>query len=182
MIVVSVIISYLIAIGLGSDKYGNAQIYGPSLNWVVSLPTWFMGCYIAQIYRRGTYFGNIWIWRAATALTASILYWATLNTPIGFYLTMIPFGVLACGWILSEASNAERGNASAIMEKVGEACFSIYLIHVIAAAAIERLGITSPVIICAGSLLLVAPFFFFVEKPAHELSRRLGGRMVVGTS
>jgi peptidoglycan/LPS O-acetylase OafA/YrhL len=68
------------------------------------------------------------------------------------------------------------------MEKVGEACFSIYLVHVIAATVIERLGITSPVIVCAGSLLLVVPFFFFVEKPAHELSRHLGRRMVAGTS
>ncbi|MBY3347202.1 acyltransferase family protein [Rhizobium laguerreae] len=181
MIAVSVIVSYVTVIGLGSNEYGNAQIYGPSLNWVVSLPAWFMGCYIAQIYRRGLYFGNIWIWRAATAMTASILYWATMNTPIGFYLTMIPFGVLACGWILSEASNAERGKASAIMEKVGEACFSIYLTHVIAAAAMERLGITNPIIVCAGSLMLVVPFFFFVEKPAQELSRHLGRRMVTET-
>ncbi|TBY69397.1 acyltransferase [Rhizobium leguminosarum bv. viciae] len=181
MIAASVIISYVAVIGLGSDEYGNAQIYGPSLNWVVSLPAWLMGCYIAQIYRSGLYVGSIWIWRAATAITASTLYWATTNTPIGFYLTMIPFGVLACGWILSEASNAERGHASAVMEKIGEACFSIYLIHVIAAAAIERLGITSPVIVCTGSLLLVIPFFFLVEKPAHELSRRLGRRMVAGT-
>ncbi|EJT06730.1 acyltransferase 3 [Rhizobium sp. CCGE 510] len=182
MIVVSIIISYLTVISLGSDKFGSAQIYGPSLNWVVSLPAWFMGCYIAQTYRTGLYLGNIWLWRATTATTASILYWATINTSVGFYLTMIPFGALACGWILSEAANAERGNASAIMEKVGEACFSIYLIHVIAAAAIERLGITNSVIVCAGSLLLVVPFFYFVEKPAHELSRRLGRRMVAGTS
>ncbi|MGO7669708.1 acyltransferase family protein [Rhizobium ruizarguesonis] len=181
MIAVSVIVSYAIVIGLGSDEYGSAQKYGPSLNWLVSLPAWLMGCYLAQTYRRGVFVGNVWLWRIATAATASILYWATINTSAGFYLTMVPFGVLACGWIISETSNAERGNAIAVLEKVGEACFSIYLMHVIAATVIERLGIANPVVVCAGSLLMVAPFYYLVEKPAHELSRSIGRRSITRT-
>ncbi|MFL5019716.1 MAG: acyltransferase family protein, partial [Rhizobium sp.] len=37
LIAVSVIASYGVAVGFGSDQYGNAMKYGPKLNWVVGL-------------------------------------------------------------------------------------------------------------------------------------------------
>ncbi|MCQ1851322.1 acyltransferase family protein [Neorhizobium galegae] len=174
MILASVVVSYVIVLALGSDEYGNAHIYGAGLNWLVGLPAWLIGCFIAQHYRSGMNLGSIWLWRAGTAFTASVLYWATINTPAGYYLTMTPFAALAGGWMLAEASSAERGHAIQAMEKIGKACFSIYLIHAIAAFELEHRGLRNPLLVTGLALAMVYPFYRYVEKPAHDLSRSLG--------
>ncbi|MBB4238685.1 acyltransferase family protein [Rhizobium esperanzae] len=176
LIAVSAIASYGVAIGLGSDQYGNAMKYGPQLNWVVGLPAWLLGCYLAENLHRLKLPGSVWGWRVATAATASALYWATMNTAAGFYLTMVPFSALAGCWILAEIRNAsERGPINAL-EAIGGACFSIYLVHVIAAAAIEWFA-TTPVVVCALSLALVYPFYRQIEKPCHAAARRAKAKM-----
>ncbi|WP_038548669.1 acyltransferase family protein [Neorhizobium galegae] len=174
MILVSALASYVIVLALGSDEYGSAHIYGAGLNWLVSLPAWLIGCFIAQHYRSDLSLGNVWFWRIATAVTASCLSWATINTPVGFYLTMTPFAVLAGGWMLAEASSAARGHAIVAMEKIGKACFSIYLIHAIVAFELEHRGLRDPVLITGLTLLAIYPFYRYIEKPAHNLSRSLG--------
>lgn len=173
LIAASVVASYGIAIGFGSDQYGNAQAYGPQLNWVVGLPAWLLGCYIAENLGRLRMSGNVWGWRVVTAASASALYWATMNTGAGFYLTMIPFSVLAGCWILAEIRAATERGSIRFLEKIGAACFSIYLVHAIAAAAVEMFITNSPVIVCALSLALVIPFYLVIEKQSHDASRRV---------
>ncbi|MBY3053603.1 MULTISPECIES: acyltransferase family protein [Rhizobium] len=171
LIAVSVIASYGVAIGLGSDQYGNAMKYGPQLNWVVGLPAWLLGCYLAQNLDRLKLPGSVWGWRVATAASASALYWATTNTGAGFYLTMVPFSVLAGCWILAEIRTATDRGPIRFLEKIGAACFSIYLVHAIAAAAVDLI-VTAPMIVCALSLALVYPFYRWIEKPCHAAARR----------
>ncbi|MBX5082176.1 acyltransferase [Rhizobium lentis] len=172
LIAVSVIASYGVVIGLGSDQYGNAQVYGPQLNWIVGLPAWLLGCYLAENLHRLKLPGNVWGWRATTALTASVLYWATMNTSAGFYLTMVPFSALAGCWILAEIRNASERGPINTLEAIGGACFSIYLVHVIAATAIEWV-VTTPIVVSAFSLALVYPFYRWIEKPCHGAARRI---------
>ncbi|MBX4873272.1 acyltransferase [Rhizobium bangladeshense] len=170
LIVASVIASYSVAIGIGSDQYGNAMKYGPQFNWIVGLPAWLVGCYLAENFDRLNLPGSVWAWRAVTATTASALYWATTNTAAGFYLTMTPFSLLAACWILSEIKNASEHGPVKLLEKVGDACFSIYLIHVISATVVEWF-VTQPMIVCALSLALVYPFYLRVEEPCHRAAR-----------
>ncbi|CAN7171294.1 acyltransferase family protein [Rhizobium leguminosarum] len=170
LIAVSIIASYGVAIGLGSDQYGNAMKYGPQLNWVVGLPAWLLGCCLAENLYRLKLPGNVWGWRVATAASASALYWATTNTGAGFYLTMVPFSLLAACWILSEIKNASESGPIKRLEKIGSACFSIYLIHAISATVVEWL-VTPPIVVCALSLALVYPFYRCVEEPCHRAAR-----------
>ncbi|NKM69154.1 acyltransferase family protein [Rhizobium laguerreae] len=171
LIATSVIASYGVAIGLGSDGFGNAQAYGPQLNWVVGLPAWLLGCYLAENFERLKLPGNVWGWRAATAASASTLYWATMNTGAGFYLTMVPFSALAGCWILGEIRSASERGPISTMESIGGACFSIYLVHAIAATAVERFVISTPALVCLLSLALVYPFYRWIEKPSHGAAR-----------
>ncbi|MBX4869328.1 acyltransferase [Rhizobium bangladeshense] len=176
LIAASVVASYGVAIGFGSDQYGNAKAYGPELNWVVGLPAWLLGCYLAENLHRLKLIGNVWGWRAVTAATASALYWATMNTAAGFYLTMVPFSALAGCWILAEIRNASERGPINRLEVIGSACFSIYLVHVIAAAATAWF-VTTPVVVCALSLALVYPFYRWIEKPCHAAARRAKATM-----
>jgi peptidoglycan/LPS O-acetylase OafA/YrhL len=172
LISLSVIASYSIAIGLGSDQYGNAQIYGPQLNWVVALPAWLLGCYLAENFDRIRLPGTVWSWRISTAVTASVLYWATINTPVGFYLTMVPFSALAGCWLLAEINNAADRAPISSLEAIGKGCFSIYLVHTIAAAAAEKFLTSNPIGACVFALAMVYPFYRLVEVRFHDLARR----------
>ncbi|RDJ14221.1 acyltransferase [Rhizobium phaseoli] len=176
IIAASLIASYGVAIGVGPDHYGNAKSYGPLLNWVVGLPAWLIGCYLAENLDRLKLAGNVWLWRAVTATTASILYWATINTPAGFYLTMTPFSALAACWIMAEIRSAADQGPVKMLEAVGAACFSIYLVHIIAATAVEWL-VTPPIVVCALSLALVYPFYRWIEKPCHAAARRAKAKL-----
>lgn len=171
LIAAAVVASYGVAISVGPDQYGNAQSYGPLLNWVVGLPAWLIGCYLADNFYRLRIPGNVWLWRAVTAATASVLYWATINTPAGFYLTMTPFAALAACWIMAEIKSATERGPVKRMESIGSACFSIYLVHIIAATAVEWL-FTNPLLVCSLSLALVYPFYRWLEKPSHAIARR----------
>lgn len=174
LVAVSVVISYAIVLGLGSDQYGNAHIYGPSLNWLVSLPAWLLGCALAtgSIARVP---GNVWAWRLATATAASTCYALTLNTIIGFYLTMVPFSFLAFLWIKAEISEK---TATPTLDSVGEWSYSLYLVHAFALVALAGLAPKSVIVIAA--LLLSYTFFIIVERPSHRLARFVRARLLHG--
>lgn len=117
-------------------------------------------------------FGGVWAWRAATAATASFLYWATTNL-IGFNLTMNLFAVLVVFWLRSEIS-VSTINPNKPLEWVGRWSYSIYLMHVIVAAFLAiRLRIESPLIVIPTALLASYAFYVSVERPAHNNARRL---------
>lgn len=96
---VALVIAYSVALLHGSDQYGNMHVYGWWLNWVVGLPSWLLGCVLAE---RRTHFGNVTLFRVLVPVTASILYWMTMNTGIGFYITGNLFSILCFFWISSE--------------------------------------------------------------------------------
>lgn len=170
MLVVSLIASYAVAIGLGSDWHGNAHVYGPGLNWVVSLPAWLIGCVLAETVARGTapQIGRVWTLRIGTAATASALYWLTMNTPAGFYLTMMPFAGLVCLWVLAEI---QSGDQTPWMDWAGAWSYSIYLFHIPAVYALKAM-MPRPI---AGLLVLPLCFlaYLVIERPSHRLARAL---------
>ena len=178
---ISIGASYAVAIGYGSDQYGNAQIYGPQLNWLVGLPAWLIGCYLAEQFDRLSIPGHLLLWRLVTAGTASILYWATINTPVGFYLTMTPFAILAACWMLSEINAAEKFGAVKLLENIGAACFSIYLMHAVTATAVDKLVTTNPLLVCPLALALIYPFYQWIEKPSHAAARGIKKVLATGS-
>ena len=178
------LVSFALVSYLGSDKYGNMHIYGLGLNWLVALPSWLLGCVLANRISGETApiqygRGNIIVWRAAVALTASSLYWLTLNTPVGYYLTMNTFALLVYFWIYAEIHSPKT--AASIFERVGKWSYSIYLFHIVWLTFISNLfirvgfvqtpnhpWITIPII-----LWLCYQVHKYVERPSHEYARKL---------
>jgi peptidoglycan/LPS O-acetylase OafA/YrhL len=168
-------VSLALVAHLGSDQYGNAHIYGPWLNWLIALPSWLLGCVLAsrlsseaipkQCSRRG-----IILWRVSVAMVASVLYWLTLNTPFGYYLTMNIFAILVSFWIYAEINAQKEGNS--LFERTGKWSYSIYLFHMVFVTFIGKIIgvalIKIPVI-----LWLSYQAYKFVEKPSHEYARQL---------
>lgn len=165
MIVASLIISYAVAVGLGSES-GGAHVYGPQLNWLVSLPAWLIGCFLAERVAFGAKpVSAVWPLRAATALTAAVAYWLTTKTPVGFYLTMMPFAFLVYYWVGAEIESRQH---TAVLDWIGQWSYSIYLMHMPAVYLLKD-AMPKPLV-----LLLILPvcfaFYLVVERPSHRLA------------
>jgi peptidoglycan/LPS O-acetylase OafA/YrhL len=166
-------ISFLISLGIvlyyGSDQYGNTTIYGWYLNWVVASPSWLLGCVIAE-QKIGNP-GWVLIWRIVTACLASVLFWLTLNTPVGFHLTLNPFSLVAGYWLKAEIASCKKENW---LDWIGKWSFSIYLIHMLANRAIELYFHWIPYkALAIATLVMCYVFYLAVEKPSHLLARKI---------
>jgi len=183
---VAFLVSLALVLYLGSDQYGSAHIFGPELNWLVALPSWLLGCVLAnrissdaEAKRYGR--NNIVLWRMTVAMVASCLYWLTLNTPVGYYLTMNVFAILVYFWIYAEINS--KKNAKSIFERVGKWSYSIYLFHIVWLTCISKLFILAgfletpnhPWVTIPIILWLCYQVYKYVEKPSHELARKLFG-------
>lgn len=178
---IAFVVSYLLVGVLGSDQYGNAHIYGPYLNWLIGLPSWLAGCVLAEQVTQGRYVGDghpIGLWRVAIVSTASSLYWLTLNTRVGYYLTLNAFSLLVVFWLGAEISSARRKGPSAVFEWIGKCSFSIYLFHIIAFTLIGEVlhpRWTGPQRLMVFPVVLVFCYLAYrmFEEPSHEYARTL---------
>jgi len=171
----AMIFSFALVAGLGSNQYGAGHIYGPALNWLVALPSWLLGCVLAnelssEIVPKKCSMRNIILWRATVAVLASVLYWLTMNTPIGYYLTMNPFALLVFFWIRAEINAPKYANS--LFERIGKWSYSIYLFHMVFLALVSKL-VGIPVIYIPVILGLCYLAYQIVEKPSHNYARSL---------
>jgi len=174
--------SFVVAIGVGSDQYGNAHAYGPLLNWVVGLPSWLVGCVLAEtIHKQQDHpliplAYRVTFWRCLIAAVASVLYWATMNTGFGYYLTMNGFALLVCFWIRAEIASPD--GTKSMLEGVGQWSYSIYLLHmpllVILGRILKPIWSDTVELLCL-PLVLYGCFWLYkkVELPAHGYARRI---------
>lgn len=172
---VALLISLTLAASLGSDQYGNAHIYGPGLNWLVALPSWLLGCVLAnrlanEVAPEKYSMRSIILWRASVAIVASVLYWLTMNTPVGYYLTMNLFAILVFFWIRAEIGAPKEPNS--LFERIGKWSYSIYLFHIVFLALVSRF-VRSPFISIPIILCLCYLAYRIVEKPSHNYARQL---------
>jgi peptidoglycan/LPS O-acetylase OafA/YrhL len=169
----SFVLAYAIALGVGSDAYGNIHVFGWYLNWLVMMPAWLVGVVLAHDFGRHHIPGSVWLWRAVTGLTAGFLYWATLHTRAGFYLTLNPLALLVAVWILAETQVPHPK----WLERSGRGSYSLYLIHFIV-AAFMGFPQTGPVLVIPCALAGSYLFYLAIERPAHSLARHIFRRLL----
>lgn len=163
-------VAFGLAWWVGTDQYGNASGYGWWLNWLIGLPSWLIGCALAE----RKHAGPVLLLRILVALTAAILYWATMNTPVGFYLTGNLFGILCASWISAEIAAAKGEHW---LDRMGKWSYSTYLFHVIVWAIVRHV-VTLPAFAYIPFILLGCYIFYrFVEEPSHQLARRIYRRL-----
>jgi peptidoglycan/LPS O-acetylase OafA/YrhL len=158
--------------------------FGNSLNWLLGLPCWLLGCRIAE---KGAW-GNaapisrrqIWLWRFGVwslASTASVL---RFHSPVGYPWTLLPFAFVVALWLPREISYFREHRAIRILEWAGQWSYSVYLIHLVANAAFDRAFPTTVGANLTWGLriawVLASSWLFFMlfEKPAHRMARKTG--------
>ena len=178
----ALLLSFVVVTVLGSNQYGSAHIYGPFLNWIVALPSWLAGCVLAEtIHKQQGRSHNVLghrvaFWRLLVAMVASILYWATMNTGLGYYLTMNGFALLVYFWIRAEVLS--RHSNKKTLEWMGKWSYSIYLLHIplllIIVQMLRLLWSDVLQLVCL-PLVLYGSYWLYkkIELPAHVYARRM---------
>jgi len=167
----AMILSFALVAGLGSNQYGAGHIYGPALNWLVALPSWLLGCVLATNFQAKTCsMRSIILWRATVAMVAPVLYWLTMNTSVGYYLTMNLFALLVFVWIRAEINAPKCANS--LFERIGKWSYSIYLFHMVFLALVSRV-VNIPYMDFPVIFGLCYLAYRMVEKPSHDYARSL---------
>ncbi|HEX4148240.1 MAG TPA: GDSL-type esterase/lipase family protein [Pirellulales bacterium] len=176
--------AYVLSIGVILTAPGSMYFssYGPWLTWIVGLPSWLLGCYLAERVAadaaRVVTRPRIWLWRGAiwcASVAASALMF---HSPLGFPWTLSVFGFACFFWLRNEIAWFQSHAPPQALEWAGRWSYSLYIMHLLLfdlfepwqlSAWPQPLGWLAE--ICA-ILLGSYVFFLLVEQPAHWLARR----------
>lgn len=182
----TLLVSYAAAIGVvASNPHAlNFHEFGPSLTWVVGLPCWLLGCYLAETAGTATQQqvsrARIWAWRLSMWALGSAASVLRFHAGIGYPITLTLMGPLLYYWLRLELGRKQR---VAAFEYAGKFSYSIYLMHGIAVSILVAiLRFRAPYLIgdnaVAGVLRLVFAvafsygFFLLIEQPSHQFARQ----------
>jgi peptidoglycan/LPS O-acetylase OafA/YrhL len=183
-----VLISYAIALVLCLTNLqalrasGNSYVALGWLTWIVGLPCWILGCWLAENRQRfkPVKSRQIWLARAAIFAIAFLLRIAKFHSHSVLFsncFTLNAFALPVTAWIGIELASSARLGTSSVLEWVGKWSYSLYLVHPIAYAILALAGISEingseryHLIRIASALVFSYCFYLAIEKPAHRLA------------
>ena len=176
------IVTHLSALQSSSHSYTALGF----ATWIVGLPCWLLGCWLAENYQRFAVLGpaQIWIIRAAIFSISVVLRLAKFHIVSAFGSNCIlldPFAILVCAWVGLEIVYAQKHAPSSILESAGRWSYSLYLVHplvipLLALTGIATLGWYPKVHLLLLLVALGASYLFYlaVESPSHRLAVWVG--------
>jgi peptidoglycan/LPS O-acetylase OafA/YrhL len=181
-------VSFVVAVlmVLVKDPYaGNYPSYGVFLNWVLGLPCWLLGCALAEAdWGKPPSLRELWAWRGGVWFASAVASVLRFHSPIKYPWTLNLFAILAAFWLAKEISRARVFPPSALLERAGKWSYSIYLVHLHAAALYASLrlpylgDLLQWLVKTSFALLVCYAFYRLVEKPSHELARHMGKKLL----
>ena len=178
-----IIVSYLLAgmVALTRPTAGNYASYGLTLNWVLGLPCWLLGCALAESHnasnsRPSPTTRQLWAWRSGIltlSVAASVL---RFHTPLGYPWTLNLFALFVFQWLRKEILFAKERPVG-VIERAGVFSYSMYLFHLHAntlwkLVPAQRLGFNLDWLMHMAFILGACYLFYLlVERPSHFLAR-----------
>jgi peptidoglycan/LPS O-acetylase OafA/YrhL len=164
----------------------NYPSYGPQLNWVLGLPCWLLGCKLAERFDASAASvsgAEIWMWRGGVWAVSMALSGLAFHTRLHYPWTLNLFALLSYFWLEREIRYYRDPARRPVFESLGEASYSIYLIHTHVMWLLLAMPFAagmSPQMEWVWHVLLlavVAPaFYFLVERPSHRFARAYAKR------
>ncbi|HYE46138.1 MAG TPA: acyltransferase [Caulobacter sp.] len=181
-------ISFLMALGVAATDPGQAEYpkFGLQLNWLLGLPCWLMGCWLADAYRAHRLTGMArWVWPLRAAAWGAMILCSVLryHSPIGYPWTLNVFAMVVTVWLAAEAAYFSTRTPPAWLEWMGRWSYSLYLTHKLTFIVFTGLAVPSLGLVFGWSLkfavILLAAWLFYLlcEKPAHMFARWAGARL-----
>lgn len=154
-----------------------------ALTWLYCLPTWLLGAWLAERFTatRATSMAVLWTCRFIAIIFCVFCNGLVShsNIKIGVVWFILPFAIFCFFWIGWEIKHL-CGCASPVLEKLGLASYSIYLVHnIILSWFKQNIPNQTPLswlMLIAALTMAAGTFYFLVELPSHRLARWMGRR------
>jgi peptidoglycan/LPS O-acetylase OafA/YrhL len=173
---------------LPDPNQGYLWCYGVAGTWLLCLPMWLLGCLIAESVGKQRYraLANRPMLMPALRLLVVLVIWPAsvlhaISHPIPLKYTMLLFSPLCAVWIYFEFLQDRPFSLFVKFSRLGSACFSIYLMHILvplllgALWGVERTALAWPLMMVS-VIILSSLFYFLVERPSHLWSKKLAKR------
>jgi len=158
--------------------------FGPYLNWLVGLPCWLLGCWLAEAVNANRTAppstAKIWLWRGAILALGIVCSVLRFHASLGYPWTLNIFALPATCWLYREIAY-HQFKSIPLLEWAGQWSYSLYLVHG-PAVGLFLFMFSGPVyhpvlqwLALAGFVLgLSCLFYYIVERPSHIFARKAG--------
>lgn len=178
MIFLAYILAYCVVATNPTAKIYSS--YTNYFNWVVGLPCWFLGCYLAEIWE--THKAE----RKQALLYRSVLFGLIIllpllnfHTVLSYPLTLNLYALFVFFWLLKDLPYLQTTPPPKSFEWAGQWSYSLYLFHMPMGLVMSRLGFSVANGILSGTILYLGifagtlAFYYLFERPSHLLAKKL---------
>jgi peptidoglycan/LPS O-acetylase OafA/YrhL len=165
---------------------GAYPVFGLQGNWLLALPCWLLGCWLADLVTAGRTAGaERWVWPLRGAVWAVMIACSILryHSPIGYPWTLNVFAILVMVWLAAELNHFLTREPVGWLEWAGKWSYSLYVTHkltfiLLGPLYLQGLGLI-PGWTIRFALLLAGAYLFYllVERPSHLLAYAVGRRL-----
>jgi peptidoglycan/LPS O-acetylase OafA/YrhL len=192
LIVLSQVAAYALAFSHLADiqrGFGGYSAFG-WWNWVIGLPCWLIGCWLADSFERFPQPSSTLLWFSRISVFGISVLLQVLRFHGGSVLlsnafTLNLFAVVACFWLGLEIAYRRKKPAPPVLEWAGKWSYSLYLMHPAVPGFLALQMVLQPVLLSNEGPLLVIPcslvvayaFYLIVEAPFHRLAVTVSRRL-----
>jgi peptidoglycan/LPS O-acetylase OafA/YrhL len=177
-------VAFVAAAGMAATNVHTVtwHTFGPLGTALILMPVWLLGCLLAEQSEApaaDVSSVQIWAWRILIWLgcwTSEMLHF---KGGIPYTQTMVWFGVLAYWWVRKEIAYGNTRAPNSYLVAAGAWSYSLYLVHHEGGVLYSRLRLPDlgPMAtwfgVMACSLTFAYVFYLSVERPSHQLARRV---------
>jgi peptidoglycan/LPS O-acetylase OafA/YrhL len=183
------VISHRQLLPLGDNGYAAL---GVRLTWVVGLPCWMLGCWLAERYTTFAVLRTRQMWTLrfliwALSVAANIIRFHSTGVKSSSIVVLDLFALPVAWWLGCEILYVSRHGFNRLLENAGTWSYSLYLIHTISVPILWMVGLSyldehagMHVVVALIALVLSYIYFLLIERPSHQLaiyaSRHVGAR------
>ncbi len=193
VLIISFILSYILVLVFSnnlSDFIHQNKIYdgnywqlGVLKTCIVGLPCWLLGVKIAEelntINKQSISSRKVYLIRLCVFIAAFTCSVARFHLSLSYLLSLNLFAILAYYWIKSEIIFWKDRKPIRFLENVGKWSYSLYLCHALGIVMITHIfsdrAFTFYMLLLQliSSLIISYIFYLLVEKPGHQLVRKI---------
>ncbi|HEY8286023.1 MAG TPA: acyltransferase [Chloroflexota bacterium] len=172
----------VVASRMGGPYDGDFPSLGAGLTWILGLPCWLLGCFLAEKHAgfRAHGWKVQWLFRCGIVLASFSITTLRFHQGIGYYWSEPALGILIYFWLGTEIAYYSVRRPWKWLEWCGSWSYSLYLFHAPIAIYVGHLFnpslSESPRLLVELVALLVGSYLLYrvVERPAHLAARAYG--------
>lgn len=155
---------------------------GPFFTWVIGLPCWLLGVLIAENINKKMRVQpkRLFFLRILVFFTSVLLNFLKEEYFLSFIISMNFFALLSYYWLRLEIIYFKNTPPFYPPELLGKSSYSLYIIHPLVIMIMSHFFLfdnKNLIIIIAITITLAHIFYLLIEKPAHNLAKRLANAL-----